>query len=67
MPVAVLQTSLHGCPDTCQHLCDLCAARNNHIKALQTNLATQKPLKVTRRVQGKDADEYVYCGLYEVR
>lgn len=54
-PVAVLQS-----------LCTLFAARPIHVKALESNLALQTPLKVTRRVYGTDA-EYVYCGLYEVR
>ena len=43
------------------------AARDDHSAALRCNIALQKPLQVTRHVHGRNAKQYVYCGLYEVR
>jgi len=42
------------------------AGRYDDIAALQNNLAEQKHVRVTRHVHGRHANEYVYCGLYEV-
>ena len=43
------------------------AARDDHSAALRCNIALQKPVKLTRHVNGESAKQYVYCGFYEVR
>ncbi len=42
------------------------AGRNDDVAAFKNNLSGQKHVRVSRHVHGRHANEYVYCGLYEV-